>query len=113
MAYALVMNTSLTGTIMATYLQRYIDGEREQVWDELLALGAAVRDEPLYADALAVARETMTRARHNVELIVQRLRENGYEFAHPELSFEPSPADAVERLDIIEGKVGIMPISLR
>lgn len=98
---------------MPTYLQRYIAGEYEQVWDELLALGAAVRDEPLYADALAVARETMTRARHNVELIVARLRQNGYEFAHPDLAFVPATADAAERLDIIEAKVGVMPISLR
>jgi hypothetical protein len=45
-----------------SYLERYLTGEHEQVWAELVALGAAVRDEPLYSDALAVARETMRRA---------------------------------------------------
>jgi hypothetical protein len=98
---------------MPTYLQRYNAGEREQVWDELLALGAAVRDEPLYSDALAVARETMTRARHNVELLVARLRQNGYEFADPGDEFIPAPSDAASRLDEIEAGVGLMPLSLR
>jgi hypothetical protein len=31
-----------------TYLERYLAGEYEQVWDELLGLGAAVRTPPLY-----------------------------------------------------------------
>jgi hypothetical protein len=45
---------------MTTYLERYRNGEREQVWAELLALGAQVREEPLFSDALAIARETTT-----------------------------------------------------
>jgi hypothetical protein len=55
---------------MASYLARYLDGEHEQVWAELVALGAAVRDEPLYSDAWAIACETMRRVRHNIELLV-------------------------------------------
>lgn len=37
---------------MGEYLERYLAGEYEQVWDDLVALGAAVREEPVYADAL-------------------------------------------------------------
>lgn len=48
------------------YLARYNAGEYEQVWAELGALGAAVRAEPVYSDALAVARETMWRVRENL-----------------------------------------------
>lgn len=50
---------------MPQFLERYLNGEYEQVWAELLELGAQIRDEPLYSDALAVARETMNRARKN------------------------------------------------
>ncbi len=63
-----------------SYLERYQNGEHEQVWQELVAAGAAIRSEPLYSEARAVAQEMMRRARHNVELIVTRLRLLGYQF---------------------------------
>jgi hypothetical protein len=63
-----------------TYLDRYQAGEHVQVWTELVALGPAIREEPLLSDAQAVAQEMMRRADHNVGLIVQRLRELGYRF---------------------------------
>jgi hypothetical protein len=65
-----------------TYLERYLAGEYEPVWDELTALGAAVRDEPLYGDALAVARETMRRVRANLETLIPRLVKTGYQFGY-------------------------------
>jgi hypothetical protein len=61
----------------ASYLERYQAGEHEQVWAELYALGTAVREEPLYGDALAVARETMRRARYNIETLIPRLQTLG------------------------------------
>lgn len=67
---------------MSSFLERYERGECEQVWDELLALGAGVCEEPLYADALAVARETMRRARHNIEVLIPRLVRVGYQFGY-------------------------------
>jgi hypothetical protein len=48
---------------LSNYYDRYQRGERVQVWSDLIALGEAVRQEPVYSDAVAVARETMTRAR--------------------------------------------------
>lgn len=70
---------------MATFeagslLHRYQAGEHEAVWADMVALGAEVRDAPYVADAWAVARETMRRARHNVELIIRRLDEIAYRF---------------------------------
>ena len=63
-----------------TLVSRYQNGEHETVWRDLVSLGAAVR-EPRYADpANTVARETMRRARHNVKLLLRRLRELAYEF---------------------------------
>jgi hypothetical protein len=61
-------------------LRRYQAGEHEAVWADMLALGSRVREAPHFEDAWAVARETMRRARHNVELIIHRLDEIGYRF---------------------------------
>ena len=54
---------------MSSYLERYRAGEREQVWAELVALGPAVRDEAVFPDAQAVAREMMLRVRCNICLL--------------------------------------------
>lgn len=63
-----------------TLLRRYEAGEHERVWADMMALGAGVREAPYFEDAWAVTRETMRRARHNVELIIQRLDAIGYQF---------------------------------
>ena len=64
------------------YLERYTNGEYEQVWDDLLALGAKVREGQVYPDALAVARETMRRVRQNIETLIQRLLHIGFVFGY-------------------------------
>ena len=69
---------------MSNYYDRYRRGERIEIWSDLIALGEAVRQEPVYSDALAVARETMTRARENVETLITRLDGIGYEFLTPQ-----------------------------
>ena len=61
-------------------LRRYQAGEHVAVWSEMIALGAAVREPPHFDDAWSVARETMKRARRNVETIIQRLDGLGYAF---------------------------------
>jgi hypothetical protein len=68
---------------MTRFLDRYMHGECEQVWEELVALGDHVRaEESLHADALAVARETMRRARANIEVLISRLQRLGYVFGY-------------------------------
>lgn len=62
------------------WLQRYRDGEREQVWHELRQCGRRVREDDLRVEAQAVCDEMAHRARHNVEVIIERLREQGYRF---------------------------------
>jgi hypothetical protein len=74
--------------IMPTYLERYRSGEYVAVWDQLVALGEEVRWKPIYPDAVAVANETMRRARHNLELLIQRLAEAGYCFIPPTKQYE-------------------------
>lgn len=117
---------------MASFLSRHLDGEHEQVWAELLALGERVREEPLYSDALAVARETMRRVRYNIKLLIPRLETIGYHFyrygvdiyqdftlegseeAHREMPIFAHPAEDVDDLiAVIESKGGILPFSVR
>ncbi len=57
--------------IIDQYLARYRAGECQQVWAELLAQGAALREEPLASDTVDLARETMQRVRHNIELHIR------------------------------------------
>ena len=80
-----------------TFLERYKAGEHAAVWSELEALGAEVRQEPHWADACAVAAETMRRARHNVEVLIQRLDSAGYRFQDTVSSAE----DQLSRFDAI------------
>jgi hypothetical protein len=108
-----------------TYLERYVAGKHEQVWAELQALGAAVREEPLYADALAVARATMRRVRHNIEVLIPRLEGLGYEFGYGWAEggnfpsglawplFTPPAPDITTTIAELERRVGTLPLSLR
>jgi hypothetical protein len=98
---------------MPNYLDRYRQGEFEQVWAELLALGSQVREPQLLDQAKAVARETMGRARTNIELLVPRLTALGYQFADSDRVLVP-PSDAIPSfLDQIERRAGPLPLSLR
>lgn len=115
-----------------SYLDRYHAGEHEQVWAELVELGAAVREERRYADVLAVAHETMHRMRRNIEVLIPRLRDLGYEFGygwavhrgvltrdeareleHDEPVVSAPPDDVARLIAEVEGRAGSLPLSLR
>ena len=103
------------------YLERYLGGEYEPVWDELQSLGPAVRREPHFSPARAVAAETMRRVRRNCEVIVSRLRSMGYAFGtYPDgtrRSYAAPPLDPPSdasraALAELEGMAGPLPLSL-
>jgi hypothetical protein len=114
---------------MGRYLERYLAGECQKVWNELLAQGAAIRSEPLASDAWTVAEETMRRVRYNIELLIPRLRTLGYRFgeiphdpgweewerdfvkAYP--VFQPPSPDTARLLEELEQRVGLLPLSMR
>jgi hypothetical protein len=98
---------------MATFLKRYQSGEYEQVWAELLARGSSIRNESLLEDALAVAQETMAKARTNIDWLIERLQAIGYEFEENEVVFIPPQPDVHEQIASLENKAGIIPLSLR
>ena len=98
---------------MPTYLKRYKNGEYEQVWAELVALGGDIRLEPLYSDALAVAHETISRVNTNINTLKERLINIGYKFAPPEALFEIPKARLIEKVTKLEQLAGPIPLSLR
>lgn len=110
---------------MTSYIQRYQQGECEQVWTELLALGDRVRETPLFSEALSVAYATMERVRYNLDLLIPRLHDLGYAFGfvpHPEedvgeILYPPvfTPPDSLmpDRIRRLEGVVEALPLSVR
>jgi hypothetical protein len=99
---------------MGIYLERYQSGEYKQVWDDLILLDKAVLEPDVYEDAATVARETMKRVRHNVELLYERLIELKYKFEAPEYAFrEAIPHERKIHLTYIEDTFGKLPLSLR
>lgn len=97
---------------MGRWAERYDAGQHAQVWTEMLGLGADVRAHPqALDDAVAVARSTMTRARSNIEQLVQELSAAGYEFeSNPHL---PPKPEVVAELDALEAQIGRLPLALR
>ena len=99
---------------------RYGAGEHAAVWSELVSRGDAVRSDPLAADALAVAYETMHRVDRNIRTVVSRLVSVGYRFTTPdgeprgqEQVHVPPDGRAARRLQRLEKSAGTLPLSLR
>ncbi len=117
---------------MKSFVTRYQQGACEQVWDELYTLGPAVRQGDLYPDAEAVAMETMRRVRHNIELLIPRLEELGYQFGYESLRetdphnaslaewiaeqparYSPASEETTRQIAQFEHETGLLPLSLR
>ena len=61
-----------------TYLSRYQQGDYVQVWQDLSKHSwRDIEQEPLYSDALGVARETMRRVHYNLLTMIERLPKVG------------------------------------
>jgi len=97
---------------MPTYLDRYLAGEHEQFWSELLRLGVKVRKSEIFDDAWKVACETMTRVRENLTIVHGRLKKAGYQFAAGKNALVPPDDVTEENLDLCERMIGALPLSL-
>jgi hypothetical protein len=95
-----------------TFLQQYLDGDREGAWANMMALGDRVREAEHYQDARATAEETMQRVRGNIEHLVNRLTSIGYHFAERPHTLPGSQIQG--QLDEFEAELGgPLPIALR
>lgn len=110
------------------HLDRYLAGEHEAVWKDLLALGEKALGDDHAADALAVAYETMHRVNRNLCTIAERLTTLGYRFVYPgsdggffglrkpkaHLPHVPPRADVCATIAEVEAVAGgPIPLSLR
>jgi hypothetical protein len=100
------------------WLDRYRDGQHDQVWQELRQVGSGIRESEWAEEARLVCDEMARRARHNIELIVERLSNDGYRFhtndddqtpVQPHLP--PTPA-AAAHADWLEQQFGLVPMTL-
>jgi hypothetical protein len=101
-----------------TLLRRYRAGARDAVWRELRELAERVRTPELVADAQAVCDEMARRARQNVEVIVDRLRAQGFAFHENDSAEAPvlphlPPGDRVDEvLGWLERHFDVIPMTL-
>jgi hypothetical protein len=101
----------------ANWLDRYRAGQRDQVWHVLRQLGSAVREPGLSEQAQLVCDEMARRARHNVELIIERLSDAGYRFHSndyeqaPVTPHVPPTAAAGAHADWLAGRFGPVPMT--
>lgn len=79
--------------MMGPLLERYLSGDHEGVWNEMAQLRQLIRKAPLVKDSEAVARETMKRARFNIEALIRKLFSLGYEFGPPGTALSQEPFD--------------------
>jgi hypothetical protein len=105
-----------------SYFERYVQGDHEAVWAELVSLGPSVREPAIFDDANAVARETMRRVADNINAIVGRLQGHGYDFArYPDGSLIPfnfgplahPHGELRKQIVDLENLVGTVPLSLK
>lgn len=75
---------------MPNWLERYQRGEYSEVWQEMVALDSLIYGSPLYEEGERVARETMRRARFNIERLLVNFPKIGYILGH---TFRPTLDD--------------------
>jgi hypothetical protein len=101
----------------------YRDGSvhlRETAWQTLMDWGDLEEGTAAWEEAYAVARETMARARENVERIIDFLTDHGYAFEpalgvdlKTGLPWRPPAHETAEQLVHLTSMVGPLPLSLR
>lgn len=102
------------------YLERYRNPRvlGEWVWQEMMSEGPLPEGSELWNDAYSVARETMARARQNIEAIVDQLSRIQYRFAGfgsglaNEAWLPPTP-DTPKQVARLAAEAGPLPLSLR
>lgn len=100
------------------WLERYQDGQRNPVWQELRQLGRSVRESEWADEAQQVCDEMARRARRNIELIVERLSDEGYRFhlnndeETPIQPHIPPTPQAAAHADFLEERFGEVPMTL-
>jgi hypothetical protein len=100
------------------WLARYRVGQHEQVWHELRQLGAAVREPEIREEVQLVCDEMAKRARHNIEVILEGLKSDGFLFhanddnQTPVTPHIPPSPTAAKHAEWLEQRFGPVPLTL-
>jgi hypothetical protein len=100
------------------WLDRYRAGHHAAVWHELRQLGAAVREGELGVEAQEVCDEMARRSKRNIEVIVDRLTEQGYRFhtndddQNPVVPTNPPGPHAPRLVAWLQGRFDAVPMTL-
>ncbi|MBC8351959.1 MAG: hypothetical protein H8E66_08210 [Planctomycetes bacterium] len=103
------------------YTERFDEGDRQQIWSELLVLGDKVRADYVYEDALELARQTMVAVRNNIERIIDAVSGLGYRFGehsngepnpHYSAPLVAPPSNIDDQIAEFEEPAGVLPISI-
>lgn len=100
------------------WVARYQAGQRAQVWHELRQLGASVRNNEFLSEAQLVCDQMARRARQNIEMIVGRLSQDGFQFhtndddRRPLTPYIPPSATAAHYAERLDQKFGPLPLTL-
>ncbi len=98
---------------MGDYLQRFLDGECETAWQELVDLGEKALRPPVLEEATAVTEEVVRRMIHNVNIIGNYLANAGYEFETPGPFVVPADNKTAEGVRRIEQEYGELPLIMK
>lgn len=102
----------IRSTLMSL-LSRYVAGECEEVWQELVQTDVGTEDNSYLEDVLAVVRETARRGKENLRSIHARLVDAGYDFEHPERAFVEADDESRKSIAEVECRLGRLPILAR
>lgn len=94
-------------------LDRYTAGDHISVWQELVEMGPRVQDDPV---ALEVAFETMRRVQHNLQLVIERLRSEGWRFSESDVYaiWAPPHQATTDQITELERRLhGPIPLALK
>jgi hypothetical protein len=100
------------------WLERYRAGQQDRVWHELRQLGSAVREPGVREQAQLVCDQMARRARHNIEMIIERLTGDSYRFHDntgsqaPVAPHVPPTASAAGHAQWLEERFGPVPMTV-
>ncbi len=86
---------------------------RQMEWAITSTSDHALHDSQFRANALDQARCMMQIARRNVETIVDRLQDSGYEFVTPEMAHQPPQADVAKNVQLLASRGIYVPVALQ
>lgn len=98
---------------MPSLVQRYRRGEYHQVWKELIEQNFPFQEESYYREAYDVGKEMIYRAKQNLTILIERLREMDYQFAYQDRIWLPPSPLLLTKLQFVEQHYGSLPIVLR